>query len=189
MNDCRNWIRRAWAYRIWRRMVPWFVLRWISDHRADTCWANIVMWRLGYDYTVRQWFEIQCNYGSNGRASDKRPYIEQGWCGKHAFTSDGGCYCICPWAAGAPVSAGMSREEALAEARRRLPADGPTRKWTVTLDEDGRMKIIRFMCYALRKDEWIPKASGTLGEGTSWENAFADATALEAAARRAKGEE
>jgi len=32
-----------------RHFLSWRVLQWISDH-SDTCWTNMVMWKLGYEY-------------------------------------------------------------------------------------------------------------------------------------------
>src|SRR5882762_275932 len=43
-NETR-WTPPKWA----RYCVSWKVLNWISAH-YDTCWANMVMWKLGYDY-------------------------------------------------------------------------------------------------------------------------------------------
>jgi len=40
--------RRYTPPRWMRRVISWKVLNWISDH-SDTCWSNMVMWKLGYD--------------------------------------------------------------------------------------------------------------------------------------------
>ena len=33
-----------------RFIVPWRLLEWINEH-SDVCWAGMVMWKLGYDWS------------------------------------------------------------------------------------------------------------------------------------------
>jgi hypothetical protein len=45
--------------RILRHLVSWEILGWINDH-YDTCWANMVMWKMGYEMGDNWWPSALC---------------------------------------------------------------------------------------------------------------------------------